>query len=65
MAVGLFAKCCFEPVNGDRVLAGIHIEHIVLVVDLKDLERPIIGGAAANHKEHYGRGTHNWWKPGC
>ena len=43
MAVILFAECCLEPVNGDRVLAAIHIEHIVLVVDLKDIEEPIIG----------------------
>ena len=43
MAVSLFAECCLEPVDGDRVLAAVHIEHVVLVVDLKDLERPIIG----------------------
>ena len=43
MAVVLFAECCLEPVDGDRVLAAIHIEHVVLVVDLKDLEQPIIG----------------------
>ena len=39
----LFAECFLEPVDGDRVLVVIHIEHVVLVVDLKGLERPIIG----------------------
>ena len=43
MTVGLFAECRFEPVNGDRVLAAIHVEHVVFVVDLKDLERPVVG----------------------
>ena len=43
LAVGLFAKCHFEPVDGDRVLAAVHVKHVVFVVDLKDLERPIIG----------------------
>ena len=43
MVVVLFAECCLEPVDGDRVLVAIHIEHVVLVVDLKGLERPIIG----------------------
>ena len=27
----------------ETVLKAIHIEHVVIVVDLKDLERPIIG----------------------
>ena len=63
--VDLFAECCLEPVDGDRVLAAIHIEHVVLVVDLKDLERPIVGGAAADHKERHGGRTHSQWKPGC
>ena len=43
LTVGLFSKCHFEPVDGHRVLAAIHIEHVILVVDLKDLEQPIIG----------------------
>ena len=43
MAVGLCAECCFEPIDRDRVLAAIHIEHVILVMDLKDLERPSVG----------------------
>ena len=42
LAVGLFAECHFEPVNGDRVLAAIHIEHVILVEDPKDLERSVV-----------------------
>ena len=41
--VSLFAECRFELVNGDRVLGTIHIEYVVLVMDLKDLECPSIG----------------------
>ena len=43
LAVGLFAECRFEQVHGDRVLAAIQIEHITLVMDLKDLKQPIVG----------------------
>ena len=43
MTVGLFAECCLKLVDGDSVLAAIHIEHVVLVVDLKDFEQPILG----------------------
>ena len=43
MAVSLFAECRFELVDGDRVLAGIHIEYVILVVDLKDFKWSIIG----------------------
>ena len=42
-AVGLFAECHFEPVDGVRVLAAFHVKHIVFVVDLKDLEHRIVG----------------------
>ena len=43
LAVGLFVECRFELVGGDRVLVAIHIEHVILVVDLKDLEQPVVG----------------------
>ena len=43
LLVGQYAECCFEPVDGDGVLVAIHIEHIVLVVDLKDRELLIVG----------------------
>ena len=43
MAVGLFAECRFEPVDGNRVLAAIHVKHVVFVMDLEDLERPVVG----------------------
>ena len=41
--VGLFAECRFKLVDGDQVLAVIHIKHVVFVMDLKDLEWPIVG----------------------
>ena len=43
MAVSLFVECRFELVDGDRVLAAIHIERVILVVDFKDLEQPVVG----------------------
>ena len=43
LALGLFTKCRFESVNGDRVLAVVHVEHVVFVMDLQDLERPVVG----------------------
>ena len=43
MAVGLFSKCHFEPVDRDSVLAAVHGKHVVFAVDLKGLERPIVG----------------------
>ena len=39
----MFAECCFGPVNEDRVLVAVHVEHIVFVMNLQDLERPVVG----------------------
>ena len=42
MVVGLCAICRFELVDGDRVFAAVHIEEVVFVVNLKNLERPVV-----------------------
>ena len=43
LTVGLFAICCLQSVDGDRVLVAVHDKHVVFLVSLEDLERPIIG----------------------
>ena len=63
MVVGLFAVCCFEPVDGDRVFVAVHVEHVVFVMNLKDLEWPI-GGALQWAAGSIVANLHNWWKAG-
>ena len=43
LTFGLFAVCCLQSVDGDRVLVADHVKHVVFLVSLEDLERPIIG----------------------
>ena len=42
LIVGLFAVCCLQSVDRDRVLVAVHVKHVVFLVSLEDLERPII-----------------------
>ena len=41
--VGLVAICCLQSVDRDRIMAAIHVDHIVLLMNFNDLKWAIIG----------------------